>query len=202
MTDKLVLGIDPGLRHTGIAVVAYAGNRPRIIDRRTISPPTRGLSQLDRVRIVVEGVCEYLNLADLVLVGIEEQTRVSFGKSQRGESNFASRILVVVQGAVLGAAWAHGRPAVVVTPQSSKAALTGRPTATKAAVLSAANRMLPTRPGEIKRPLSEHEADAAAVAVAAHAQHSPVAASPRARANLAVTRKRVHYAMRCIGDMP
>jgi crossover junction endodeoxyribonuclease RuvC len=162
-----VLGLDPGLRHTGWGVIDVAGNRlvhvaDGVVHAATDQPlATRLVSLFRQIRAVLERF-----QPDEAAV---EETFVN--------RNPASALrLGVARGVALLAPAEHGLPVAEYSANLVKKAVVGVGHAEKAQVQLMVRRLLPGWAG--------HEPDAAdALAVAiCHAQHAATARLPEAQA--------------------
>lgn len=98
------------------------------------------------------------------LVALERQAGAAEGRRREGCTNAAATAVREVCGIAQAVAWERGLGVQLVDPQAAMRALCGRGarSASKAQIRCAAQALL-----RAPRALSEHEADAAAVAVAA-----------------------------------
>jgi crossover junction endodeoxyribonuclease RuvC len=159
----VVLGIDPGIAHTGYGVVVVRGRKLGALDGGTIDtaadvPPERRLPQIHaRVgELIEEHRPDALAVEDLY-----------FG--QNAGSAFA---VGQARGVVLLAAGTAGVPCFSYTPQQVKQAVCGSGRAAKDQV----QRMVGTLLALPEPPQPDHAADALAVAIC-HANGAPFAAA-------------------------
>jgi crossover junction endodeoxyribonuclease RuvC len=157
----IVLGIDPGLAHTGYGVVQRRSGRLAalaggVIETRSDLPAERRLTQI------------HLEVSDLILrhepdaVALEE---LYFGQNAR--SAFA---VGQARGVVMLAAGQRGLPCSGYTPQQVKSAVCGTGRAPKDQV----GRMVQALLSLPSLPTPDHAADALAVAIC-HVNHAPLA---------------------------
>jgi crossover junction endodeoxyribonuclease RuvC len=155
----VVLGIDPGLAHTGFGVVARHGARLAALDGGVVRTPA-GLAPERRLDVLFARVGELLDEHRPAAVALEA---LFFGQNVR--TAFA---VGQARGVVLLAAGRRGVPCVDYTPQQVKGAVCGTGRAPKEQV----GRMVQTLLGLPAPPAPDHAADALAVAIC-HANHAP-----------------------------
>ncbi|HXS42984.1 MAG TPA: crossover junction endodeoxyribonuclease RuvC [Solirubrobacteraceae bacterium] len=155
----VVLGIDPGLAHTGFGVVARHGARLAALDGGVVRTPS-GLAPERRLDVLFARVDELLDEHRPAAVALEA---LFFGQNVR--TAFA---VGQARGVVLLAAGRRGVPCVDYTPQQVKGAVCGTGRAPKEQV----GRMVQTMLGLPAPPAPDHTADALAVAIC-HANHAP-----------------------------
>ena len=163
---RVVMGIDPGLAHTGFGVVRVAGSNMTAIDGGTIEAPA-GEPAEQRLRRIHESVCELIDWHSPESVALES---LYFGKNVR------SAIAVgQARGVIMLAAASRELGCFDYTPQAVKLSVCGTGSAAKDQVKHMVGVLL----GLPVAPPSDHAADALAVAVchAAHVQGSPAVAS-------------------------
>jgi crossover junction endodeoxyribonuclease RuvC len=148
----IVLGIDPGTADTGYGVVESAGSRLRALDTGVIQTRAGTAPEL-RLADIHAAIVELLDRHRPEAVAIEE---LYFGVNVRTASAVGQ-----ARGVVLLAAGQRALPARSYTPQQVKAAVCGHGRAEKAQVANMVGRLL----GLGATPLSEHAADALAVAI-------------------------------------
>ncbi|MFP4372841.1 MAG: crossover junction endodeoxyribonuclease RuvC [Spirochaetaceae bacterium] len=149
---SLVLGIDPGLAHTGWGVIDPRDNRYRLVGHGVIStaPASSPGARLDRLYTEVVAVLEHYRPAE---AGVEN---LYFTK------NTSSAIPVAqARGVVLLALERAGVHAAEYTPQAIKQAIVGEGRAEKAQVQELLRVLLGVR----EVPAPDHAADALAAAV-------------------------------------
>jgi len=164
----LILGVDPGLKATGICVVEGT----EVTDRALITTSPEDGDEGQRVQdiagkayLFIEGLGEGVS-ADNTILAIEaqhfEDVRGDHEEARRERAAKAASTIQVahVAGALMEVAARFGLQVVVVQPKFAKRALTGNGNASKAQVRGMAARMAGVEADEI----SEHEADAVAVA--------------------------------------
>ena len=159
----IVLGIDPGLAHTGYGVVARRDGRLLALDGGVIEtgPGIPQERRLAKIHAAVDALlCEHEPQA----MALEE---LYFGQNVR--TAFA---VGQARGAVMLAAGQHGVPCAGYTPQQVKAAVCGSGRAQKGQVA----RMVKTLLGLAEEPRPDHAADALAVAIC-HANCVPLSAA-------------------------
>jgi len=158
-----VLGIDPGLAHTGYGVVARRGARFLALDGGVVATPG-GVALERRLATLYAEIEELLERHAPDAVALED---LYFGANTR--SAFA---VGQARGVVLLAAGRRNIPCSSYTPQQVKQAVCGSGRADKAQVA----RMVCTLLGLSDEPLPDHATDALAVGVC-HANHAPLSAA-------------------------
>jgi crossover junction endodeoxyribonuclease RuvC len=154
----VVMGIDPGLAHTGFGVVRVAGGKMGAIDGGVVEAPADAPPG-DRLVRIHESLAELIAWHEPAAVAVED---LYFGKNVR------SAIAVgQARGVAMLAAAQAGVPCFDYTPQAVKMSVCGSGAADKQQVqhMVAALLSLP------KPPESDHAADALAVAIC-HASHT------------------------------
>jgi crossover junction endodeoxyribonuclease RuvC len=167
----VVMGIDPGLANTGFGVVGVVAGRMSAIDGGVVaSPPDEpASSRLARIHASLE---ELLRWHEPAAVALEE---LYFGK------NVHSAIAVgEARGVAVLAAAQRGIPCFDYSPQAVKMAVCGSGSAAKRQV----QRMVGTLLGLPRPPISDHAADALAVAVCHASRAGAATASPLAPAGV------------------
>lgn len=137
----IVLGVDPSITACGLGVVDRATRAILLIE--TIRSDT---SESDEVRFrrIHARVCAAIRSTRARAVAVEEQRRVQAGAHGRGEFNANNSKVSIVVGIAMAAAWAHGFPVFMVTPQRAKIAVLGKGAgnADKSRVKAAVARMV------------------------------------------------------------
>jgi crossover junction endodeoxyribonuclease RuvC len=148
----LVLGIDPSLRGTGLALLEFApGRSPLLLRCQTVrvparEPMSRALAQIHRA------VADFLHAADVRHVALEQTIFVQ---------NFqTAQILGAARGAAMAAAALRERPVFEYAPLRVKQAVVGAGRASKEQMARTVMALLGHG-----RPLASDEADAAGVAL-------------------------------------
>jgi crossover junction endodeoxyribonuclease RuvC len=159
----IVLGIDPGVAHTGFGVVAQERGRLYALDGGVVETAA-GADPGLRLAEIHARLCELMDGYAPDAVALEE---VYFGANAR--SAFA---VGQARGAVLLAAGQRGVPCCSYTPQAIKCAVCGSGRAAKDQV----QRMVQTLLALPELPAPDHAADALAVAIC-HANGAPMAAA-------------------------
>ena len=164
MTEQMiVLGIDPGLAHTGFGVVAGGGGRLCALDGGVIETPARAPGERRLAQIALE-VGAILDQHGPAAVALED---LYFGANVR--SAFA---VGQARGVIMAAAGARGIACHSYTPQQVKSAVCGSGRAGKEQV----GRMVTALLALAAPPASDHAADALAVAIC-HVNRAPLAAA-------------------------
>jgi Holliday junction resolvasome RuvABC endonuclease subunit len=168
--QQLILGIDPGLASMGVALVRTGGpGRSRVLAVATLSTGPGEPAGL-RLSTLALGLREFCRQAcpgttPPDALGVEDQRGVFLGMSRSGETNASALDVQASMGVAVAtvAFWPVAPPVLLVSPRTVKRAVGASGTAGKAEVLRALAAVcdLP------ERRLTEHEADAVAVAVAA-----------------------------------
>lgn len=149
---KRVLGIDPGLLHTGWAVVDTAGQSRKYIASGVILPNPK-LEMSERLVIIFRELCKICETfqpdecsIEIIFVNKNPKTTLILGQAR------AAAIVAVAN---------HDIPVFEYEPNVIKKALTGAGHADKAAVDKMVKILLP-----IVNPKTADEADAIAIALA------------------------------------
>ena len=142
MFDSAVLGVDPGLARTGLAVVARVDRRPVLLWADTVFTPT-GMPEADRLRAIAEAVRAAIADHRPESVALE---RVMFGSNRTSALSVAR-----ATGAIMVVAAEAGLAVEEYVPLEVKNAITGYGTAAKDQVHSALVRVhglkdVPTQP--------------------------------------------------------
>ncbi len=159
----IVLGIDPGLAHTGFGVVLGDGGRLCALDGGVIETPAQAAGERRLAQIQLE-IGSILDRHGPSAVALED---LYFGQNVR--SAFA---VGQARGVVMAAAGARGIPCHSYTPQQVKSAVCGSGRAGKAQV----GRMVAALLSLAAPADSDHVADALAVAIC-HVNRAPLAAA-------------------------
>jgi len=147
----IVLGIDPGTASTGFGVVCGAGSRLELLETGVVQTHP-GFPLASRLAEIHARVGELIDRHSVDALAIEE---LYFGVNVR--TAFA---VGQARGVVLLAAGQRELPSRSYTPQQVKGAVCGHGHAAKHQVASMVTRLL-----GVATPLSEHAADALAVAI-------------------------------------
>jgi crossover junction endodeoxyribonuclease RuvC len=154
----VVMGIDPGLAHTGFGVVRVAGSSMSAIDGGVVEAPG-GTPAGDRLAQIHSSLAELIEWHEPAAVALED---LYFGKNVR------SAIAVgQARGVAMLAAAQAEVPCFGYTPQAVKMSVCGSGAADKAQVQNMVGALLSLP----KPPESDHAADALAVAIC-HASHA------------------------------
>lgn len=157
-----VLGIDPGLAHVGVAVARFNLSRTQALYVATIETPSTA-SDDERLALIATELWAIAYAHRPEAVAYEDQSGVEVGMQRAGTgSNKWSRRVHDVCGMARMIAAALGVPCYAVAPSTAKLAFAGSGRATKDQMVSVARRVY----GLLD--VSEHGADALAVAKAGH----------------------------------
>jgi crossover junction endodeoxyribonuclease RuvC len=170
---RLVIGIDPGLRHTGWGIVAQDGNRLSFVAAGRISP-NADLPMASRLCVVGQGLADVLGQHQPTDAAIEETfvNKNAASALKLGQARGAA-ILTLAQAGLTVAEYAANR---------IKQSVTGYGLADKEQIQAMIAMLLP---GSGK--LVADAADALAVAVT-HAHHQPLPIAVQELANRAPKR--------------
>lgn len=148
----LVLGVDPSLRGTGLAVVAFdAPGKGRLVFSQTVAPP-KGADLPQCLGCIASAVRDLVNGHQFDVVAIEETIYVqNFRTAQK---------LGAARGAAIGQAAIRGLPVFEYPPLRIKQAVVGYGRASKEQVTRQVSALLGLRDD-----LPFDEADASAVAI-------------------------------------
>lgn len=159
----IVIGIDPSLRNTGIAVVDVAGDSERIIATSVLQTKARKgvLVGTDDARCVCE-IADGLNAAiaahDPVAIVVEAPVGAKAAR--------AARALGLAIATVITATRLRGLPLIQVQPIDVKLATVGRKKADKDDVILAIEQRYPDVPWPDDQDVWEHVADAIGAVIA------------------------------------
>lgn len=170
---NVVLGIDPGLSHVGVAVVRFLVMRPSVLHVGTIEPPDK--AETDKLDVIAPELWRLADLHRPEAIAIEDVSAVEVGMQAAGRTNKRSRRMHDVCGIARGIAAALGVPVYEISSTTAKQTLTGSGRADKDLMMAAARRLFGVPD------VSEHGADALGIAKAGHARHN--IATLRAYAN-------------------
>ena len=146
----ILLGIDPGSRHTGYGVIEQVGNRSRALAFGTIS--TSGAEMAPRLGTIFAGLCEVMSA--------HMPEEVSIEKVFMARNPDSALKLGQARGAALTAVVQSGVPVFEYSARQVKRAVVGRGGAEKVQVAEMVKHLL----GLEKRP-QEDAADALAIAL-------------------------------------
>ncbi len=157
MNSVRILGIDPGLRHTGWGVIVAEGSRLRAVGQGTISPDTK-LPLSERLLCLHQGLGEVIQAYQPEEAAIEETFATQNGAStlKLGHARAAGML----------AAAAAELPVSEYAPRLVKKAVVGTGSADKTQIAAMVRQLLPSLP----KTISADAADALAVAIT-HAHH-------------------------------
>jgi crossover junction endodeoxyribonuclease RuvC len=148
----LVLGLDPGSRHTGYGLIRRLGTQIAAVDFGRLSPPPeRPLAE--RLAEITLGLERLLELHRPDCAAIE--------KVFHGANSRSLIVLAEARGALLATLGRHGVPVAEFAPSEVKSAVTGNGRAEKAQVA----RMVRLLLGVGERALAADAADALALAL-------------------------------------
>jgi len=157
VTSQVILGLDPGLRHTGWGVMATDGQNFSYIAHGVISPREKDLSV--RLRVLFENLCEVIDAYQPTMAAVEE-TFVNVNPR-------STLKLGMARGAVMLAPAIKGLDVGEYSPNKVKQTVVGVGHAGKEQVMTMVRYLLPHVNRET---LTADAADALAVALC-HAQH-------------------------------
>lgn len=153
----VVMGIDPGLAHTGFGVVRIAGSAMSAVDGGVIETPVE-LAPERRLERIHAALAELIAWHEPASLALED---LYFGRNVRSALGVGQ-----ARGVVMLAAAQRGIACADYTPQAVKKAVCGSGGAEKAQV----GQMVASLLGLPATPSSDHAADALAVAIC-HAGH-------------------------------
>jgi crossover junction endodeoxyribonuclease RuvC len=162
----VVLGIDPGSRRCGYAVVARAGRRLEARESGVLVPRDGPLAE--RLAFLLDGLGAAIARSGAAAVSVES--------AYCGQSARSALVLGQARGVALAAAARAGLPVFEYAPAAVKLAFTGNGRASKPQMLRTAERLL-----GVSARLAD-EADALAVAVCHLARAAIATPAPRAPA--------------------
>lgn len=158
----IALGFDPGLATAGIAVVDCSGPRPVVQVAETVRTPAAWASEA-RIGAVWSALSRLGCAWSPTVVGVEDQTQTWLAKSRAGLTNADAALVLRVAGLGDALAGLLGSRVAFISPQHVKIAVLGpgSRSAEKGDVRAVVSRWAPGQR------LSEHAADAIAIAIAA-----------------------------------
>ncbi len=160
MFDRLVIGVDPGMASTGLAVVGATSGSPSVVSTTTIRTPARA-PEAERVLALHRAIEAAIEEHHPEAVAVES---LMWGKNA-GSAMAVSR----ASGVILLAAAERGIPVHEYAPLEVKMAVTGNGAAAKQDVRRALERLH----GLADVPTQPDAADAVAVALC-HLQQSGI----------------------------
>ena len=148
----IILGIDPSLRATGLALIVFRPNqKPHLIDSTTVRLSSKQ-SMAERLGEISKAVTAKLNLVSVTHVAVEQTIYVQ---------NFqTAQVLGATRGAAIAAAAVRGIPVTEYPPLRVKQAVVGFGRASKEQMARTVKSML-----AMAELLDHDEADAASVAI-------------------------------------
>jgi crossover junction endodeoxyribonuclease RuvC len=162
---RIIIGIDPGLRHTGWGIVTQDGNRLSFIAAGRVSPPI-DIPMASRLLMLAEGITEIVRQYQPTESAVEETFVNKNAKS--------ALILGQARGSAMLALAQNGLSVAEYAANRIKQSVTGYGLAETSQIQAMIAMLLP---GSGK--LAADAADALAVAIT-HAHHIPVLAKHRA----------------------
>lgn len=151
-----IIGIDPGLQHTGWGIIDIHGNQLRGIAHGTISPPVKA-EMSERLAEIYQGLCGVLAEFKPAEAAVEESFM---------NNNAASALkLGMARGVAMLAPGSLQIPVAEYSARSIKKSVVGTGTADKTQIAMMVSRLLPQC-----KTANSHEADALAIAIC-HAHH-------------------------------
>ncbi|MFC1573465.1 crossover junction endodeoxyribonuclease RuvC [Candidatus Eisenbacteria bacterium] len=148
----VILGIDPGSRQTGYAVIVMSGGHLRRLDGGVLRPP-RTDSLGPRLLALHDGISDVIRAVKPDAVAMEECFMGRFAR--------AALVLGHARGALMMAVLTEGVPLFEYAPRLVKMAAAGTGAASKAQLQA----MIPRLVQAVPKNISADEADALAVAV-------------------------------------
>lgn len=153
----MILGIDPSLRNTGVVLYEVVGTRRYVRDHATLT--TSGGTEQSCSDILSE-CAPWLAAANAV--AIEAQAKTQAVMTRLGRTNAKATYVREIARMLWTVAIMNDKRVVWVEPNQLRGALGLRANASKGAIRVATRAQLIWSPGKV----TEHEADAAGVAVA------------------------------------
>jgi crossover junction endodeoxyribonuclease RuvC len=160
-SSRIILGIDPGLRHTGWGIVAQAGNRLSFIAAGRISPKPE-LPMTVRLLTLAEGIAD--------VVRVHAPTEAAIEETFVNKNAHSALLLGQARGSAILALAQNGLSVAEYSANRIKQSITGHGHAEKTQIQMMIGILLP---GSGK--LAADAADALAVAIT-HAHHIPALA--------------------------
>ncbi|MCY4414196.1 MAG: crossover junction endodeoxyribonuclease RuvC [Alphaproteobacteria bacterium] len=150
--NTYILGIDPGLRHTGWAVVSFSQGKLTFVSAGVVEPPT-SLSLSERLAHLSRGIEEVIQKFNPAVVSIE---KIFVNKNPA-----TTLILGMARGVVMAVPAFSHIPVMEYAANSIKKTVTSAGHASKAQVAGVLRLTMPSMPSE----MTEDATDALAVAV-------------------------------------
>ena len=147
----IVIGVDPGIANTGLAVISRSTSGYALLESHLMKSSPK-IAKAERLLSIYEGVFRLLETHDCALVSIE--------RCFHNKNVSSSQSTGAVIGVVMCAAAMKHVPVVEITPQSVKAATGLGTKCGKEAIVKMMSRLLK------QETLNPHVADAAACAIA------------------------------------
>lgn len=162
MSRSIIMGVDPGLSHVGVAVVRFSATTATVVGAWTLRVKGDDGERLDWIagelwRVASEHEPD--------AVAVEDIASVEVAMQRVGRTNKKSRRGLEVLGMARLAAVARGVPCYEIAARTAKVSLAGHGDATKADMVTAAKRLFGVE-------VSEHGADAIAIAKAGRGRHN------------------------------
>ena len=152
MSKIIVLGVDPGIANTGLAVVVSRSVSGYALLESHLMKSTPKMAKAERLLSIYEGVFRLLETHDCALVSIE--------RCFHNKNVSSSQSTGAVIGTVMCAAAGKGVRVIEITPQQVKASTGMGGRCDKKMVVKVMSRLLK------QEKLNNHIADAAACAIA------------------------------------
>ncbi|MCA8998670.1 MAG: crossover junction endodeoxyribonuclease RuvC [Planctomycetaceae bacterium] len=153
VAPDLCLGIDPGLRRTGYALIQRTISGPTLLEGGVVSS-TKSLTLAERVHEIGQGITEIISEFRPESVAIEQVF-------SHGQNPKTALLMAHARGAILYASASAGLTVIHYTPRQIKKLLTGSGRASKDQIQHAVKHEL-----QLKRLLEPNDvADACAIAL-------------------------------------
>jgi crossover junction endodeoxyribonuclease RuvC len=159
--SRIILGIDPGLRHTGWGIIAQNGNRLSFVAAGRVSPDA-DLPMTLRLLALAEGIAE--------VIGAHEPDEAAIEETFVNKNARSALLLGQARGSAILALAQSGLSVAEYSANRIKQSITGNGHAEKVQIQAMIGILLP----ESGR-LAADAADALAVAIT-HAHHIPLLA--------------------------
>lgn len=159
-----LIGIDPGIRNLGIVVLSQLHKQKRRVIFSETVKPTVTLSRRERLYIIWQRVQSILDeFSGAEIVSMEDQIGVSAGKRVEGKPLMPVVPLFQIMAIVETICWQQARTLVEVRPQSVRKRVVGTASKVSKERLQLLLKPRLHNPDQLS---SEHEWDAAAIAIA------------------------------------
>jgi Holliday junction resolvasome RuvABC endonuclease subunit len=163
MSDDVGMGVDPGLRACGVALVRQESDGWRYWQGATCKSPARTefVSQLRHIQHYFDTLLAYFG-SRITWIAIEDPLYVIAGKQRRKQTNFDAIRVMAVVGMAASCGFRLHVPVVLLEPGEVKRAVGANRASSKERIVRCVRAIV----RECPETLDEHRADACAAAIA------------------------------------